>query len=401
MFNPSDLHFSLCFSDTQRPAKRIYPLNYPTTFCELIRASETGYNRCIKSDKRAFRISCEIKRPLIYECHAGIVDGVIPIMLGDSPVAFLMFGQFLMETPTEEKFQEIWEKIKDLPLDYRKVREAFLRLPVLPSEYVESVAEGLFQVIQGIVREISPPFLPMGEQQGDKTDLELWIAQQEWQILRILKEERALLSLFRWASNKAVLENWRQIFTKELQSFEKAPWEAKSRIWGIITSLLSHIRIFKASSQIDLLELSLHYGRMIKRCDTVSELQEILEWIMNDLLSIRREPSFRDSVIERAKTYILQNYSNEHLGLNEIARAMRLSPPYLARLFKKVVGMSVGRYIREVRVSRAKELLETTNLSIIEVALEVGYSDHSHFTKIFRKETGLSPSEYRKKAILG
>lgn len=396
MFNPQDLHFTLRFSIEGRPSWDIESLYAPSPFCELIKQSKEGFERCLRCDKQAFQIACQTKKPYIYECHAGLIDGVIPIMLGENPVAFLMFGQFLTEPPTEDAFDEIWERIKDLPLEYEEMKEAFMRLPVFPLYYVESLSQGMFQVVQDIALRITELLIPERSRKEANIDLELWLAQQEWQILHIFRKERELLSLFNWGTRRATQHRWQNWVEEELSNFEESPLEVKSRIWGVISSFISHLRIFQASSKINLLELALHYGSMIMKCDTREKMRETLSWIINDLLTIRGETSYRDSIVKRTKAYILENYSKEGLGLKEVARAMRLSPYYLARLFKSSEGMSVGRYIREVRIARAKELLESTDLPVIEVALEVGYSDPAQFSKVFKQKTGLAPSQYRK-----
>ncbi|MBC7327732.1 PocR ligand-binding domain-containing protein [bacterium] len=401
--DPKELHFTLRFSPEGRPSWNINALYTPTQFCSLIKQSREGLEKCLECDRRAFQEAIQTKKPLIYQCHAGLMDGVIPIMLGDNPVAFLMFGQFLTEAPSEEKFQEVWRSVKDLPVEYEELRNAFFNLPVFSLQYVESLAQGMFEVIQEIARGITHHLLPEeGREKLPETEIELWLAQQDWQILHIFKEERTLLSFFHWASRRAVLSYWSQLIDKELEDWKDEIWDVKSRLWGLISSLLSHLRIFHAASKINFLELSHQYSSMLMKCDTKEKIKETLEWIMNDMLAIRGETNYKASLVERAKMFIRENYAREDLSLKEVARAMRLSPYYLARLFKSSEGISIGRYIREVRIERARELLEITELPILEVALEVGYSDQAQFSKTFKKKTGLSPSKYRKaRKILG
>lgn len=385
------------FSIEGRPAWSLYPLHSPNPFCDLIKHSNKGIERCIKSDREAFQTVIRSKQPLIYECHAGLMDGIIPIILDDEPVVFLMFGQFLTEKATEEKFREIWERIKDLELPYIEVREAFFKLPVVPRQFIESFARGIFESLQEIMESIPPLLFSDEKRKTVDIDAKIWLIQQDRQILRVSKEERELLSLFHWASREAILRYWSEWVEEQLQNFYQTPWEIKSRIWGTITSLLSHLRIFQASSKINLLEFYSHYASLVKRCENEEELKEILRWIMNDLLLIRGQTKYRASIVERAKRYILQNYGKEGIGLKEVAKALHISPYYLSHLFKDSEGVSVGRYIRDLRIARAKELLENSNLSIIEIGLEVGLGDPAYFSKIFRKETGFSPSEYRRK----
>ncbi len=75
---------------------------------------------------------------------------------------------------------------------------------------------------------------------------------------------------------------------------------------------------------------------------------------------------------------------------------MSISEFHFSRLFKKATGLPPSHYFIRQRVARAQRLLQETEASIIEIGLSVGYSSPSHFAQIFRRETGLSPSDYRK-----
>ena len=74
-----------------------------------------------------------------------------------------------------------------------------------------------------------------------------------------------------------------------------------------------------------------------------------------------------------------------------------ISENYLSRLVKQSTGRSVGAWIDIVRIQRAKRLLSSTNLSIIDIAASVGVEDQSYFSRLFKKETGVTPSSFRKK----
>ncbi len=97
-----------------------------------------------------------------------------------------------------------------------------------------------------------------------------------------------------------------------------------------------------------------------------------------------------------ATRYIDQNLPNS-LTLAELAATVEMNPQYFARTFKKAVGLSPHRYIIEKRIERAKSLLETTELPLVEVACRVGFTTQSHFTTVFHRVTGMTPREYREK----
>ncbi|MCS6884502.1 MAG: AraC family transcriptional regulator [Acidobacteriota bacterium] len=101
-----------------------------------------------------------------------------------------------------------------------------------------------------------------------------------------------------------------------------------------------------------------------------------------------------DRRLRRAVEYIHAHYEN-NLSLAEIAAEAFLSEYHFARLFKRVFGTSPHAYLAAVRIEQARKLLATSDLAIVDIALRVGYSSQSHFTKLFREQTGFTPAEYR------
>ena len=99
--------------------------------------------------------------------------------------------------------------------------------------------------------------------------------------------------------------------------------------------------------------------------------------------------------IRQARAYVQQHYS-EPITLESVCEAVGFSPSYFSALFKRETGENFVRYLTRVRIDRAKELLQQTNLSVSEVCSRVGYNDLKHFTQTFKKETSLSPAQYRR-----
>ena len=94
--------------------------------------------------------------------------------------------------------------------------------------------------------------------------------------------------------------------------------------------------------------------------------------------------------------YIDRNLRNR-LTLAEIAAQVDMNPQYFARTFRKAVGQAPHQYILEKRVERAKVLLTKIELSLGEVASQVGIATQSHFTTVFHRATGMTPREFREK----
>ena len=103
-----------------------------------------------------------------------------------------------------------------------------------------------------------------------------------------------------------------------------------------------------------------------------------------------------EEALEGLRVYIEQHY-NEKLGQEELADHVYYNLAYLSKIFKKKYGMSIGNYILEYRIERAKKMLKTGKRSVTDVSLDVGYDNFAYFSRLFKKKTGLTPMEYRKK----
>lgn len=103
--------------------------------------------------------------------------------------------------------------------------------------------------------------------------------------------------------------------------------------------------------------------------------------------SVRRE-------ILLLKEYIRENYSRD-LSVEALASIVYLTPDYLSRLFKKTTGKSLSQYIRQYRMEKARELLLQTNKKVIQIGIDVGYTNYSYFCQSFREYFGISPEKYR------
>lgn len=94
---------------------------------------------------------------------------------------------------------------------------------------------------------------------------------------------------------------------------------------------------------------------------------------------------------------ILQDHIDTNLSLKEISKNLDIHPAYLSREFSKYFdNFCFGDYIRKLRIEKAIELLNSSSYSLTEIAYLAGFSDQSHFTRIFKSHTGKSPSIYRK-----
>jgi two-component system response regulator YesN len=104
-------------------------------------------------------------------------------------------------------------------------------------------------------------------------------------------------------------------------------------------------------------------------------------------------------LVRRAKQYMLEHFGDSGLTLEAMALALQSSPAYLSRMIKQELGTTFNSYLTQLRIRRASRLLISTELTIAEIAEQVGYETQHYFSTAFKRATGLSPLQYRKGAF--
>ena len=99
-------------------------------------------------------------------------------------------------------------------------------------------------------------------------------------------------------------------------------------------------------------------------------------------------------VRENIERYIRKHYTSE-LSMQDVAKAMNYSEAYFCKLFKQCFKVNFSAWLNEFRVEKAKEMLQQSRMSIREISLACGYTDANYFARVFKRVTGMTPSEYR------
>lgn len=99
-------------------------------------------------------------------------------------------------------------------------------------------------------------------------------------------------------------------------------------------------------------------------------------------------------MINKMLQYIHINIEN-HLSLYNLAKDLNISVGYASSCFKKNMGISVMRYVQKIKIDRAKNLLLSTDKSILYIGILLGFYDQSHFSRAFKSIVGVSPTDYR------
>jgi len=150
--------------------------------------------------------------------------------------------------------------------------------------------------------------------------------------------------------------------------------------------------------------LALKMYREFRSPDTLSDLivegafLELLgRWFREDFLKERGAPSWLRQV-----KGLLHDTFREPVSLDQVAKAAGVHPSHVAREFRRAYGMTIGEYVRKLRVEFVAEQLlrpQKDAASLTDLALNAGFSSHAHMAAVFHRVTGMTPSEYRRSRI--
>lgn len=133
----------------------------------------------------------------------------------------------------------------------------------------------------------------------------------------------------------------------------------------------------------------------------INDYEQLRKWFIDkvseacrNILTKKEEQA--SGLIIKAKYFMEENFSKD-ISLDDVSRTVDISPYYFSKLFKEETGENFIEYLTNLRIEKAKKLLQNKDLSIKNICVDTGYSDPNYFSRIFKKQVGVTPTEYREK----
>lgn len=139
------------------------------------------------------------------------------------------------------------------------------------------------------------------------------------------------------------------------------------------------------------------YNTYMNSYSDAASLRNAMTYMMKQVKELRASQA-PQSDVEKAKTFVSDHLA-DHITVRDVAEHMCLSAEYFTKLFKKETGQNIKEYITLTKVEAAKDMLERADIPVSIVALELGYTNFSHFTQVFKKYERITPSEYRSRSL--
>lgn len=174
---------------------------------------------------------------------------------------------------------------------------------------------------------------------------------------------------------------------------------------SISAATLTCLLLFLISLILLLLSLGYNYRQERRHKQQLTEMREQMQIQMQQVLDRQRQEVARietktsaDTFLAHLDRYIETNLKGGNITAEMVCREMSMSETPLRSKLRELTGLSLNAYVMEFRMSRASRLIETSDLSLAEVALECGYNSFSYFSQAFKRYYNILPSQYTRKA---
>lgn len=385
-------------------------------FCKLIQESSEGKKKCLETFHHSALKSIEYGFPYIYQCPLGLIEWLAPFLCEGEFLGAFVSGGILMRKPDSFFLEDLKKLSRDLEIEESCLVGTLKKVKVLSEDEVKAAAD---------ILHIMANYLAESELVDMKLRQERYLQQAKIseEIQSIKRKELELLEREEKDDNSFIsicslypLETERELLRRVKLGDKEGAKEVLNEILGKI--------LFKNAGQIELIrarilelavvlsraaveakaELEMILGLNFENIQEIGKLKTIEElciWIVKVLdrftESVYENRNIKNiDIINKAKEFIRTNYKKK-ITIDDISRAIYLSPFYLSHIFKKETGSTLLAYLTEVRIDEAKRLLENTTWNTTRISFEVGYADQSYFCKVFKKLEGISVSEYRKR----
>ncbi len=249
--------------------------------------------------------------------------------------------------------------------------------------------EGFYEVYHAAGDLLSRNIVYYGEAFYEEQAVEMERGPQ--QILQLAQMEEYLES----GDKKAFLDFLKKVMNTRLRQ-KCLSREMLKQISGEIQQAV-YARLARQGIQVSQLlgdETSL---RIQEKADqSVTDMLRWVNYLLDHVFAYEEEVRKSQTIIDKINLYIEEHY-REEIGRNEIGAFFYLAPEYLAKMYKRKTGKSLKDQINEYRLEKARALLSEEGVRVSDVAAEVGFSNFSYFSTLFKKYTGVTPNEFRRK----
>ena len=373
-----------------------------TGYCAKLKQHVFDRKECFLLHRNAGKYAQTIGEAYIFSCHANLNHIAFPLISQGELLGSVILGPFLMDTPDSTLVLDLAQRYPISTELSLELYDELSGLVILPPARVKQ--------LKLLVEHLLSPLLP-----GERALL-LQTQQKMYQQAKLNE------TIQRYKAQDVIAASSHFFYHKEKELLAKVRLGNATEVKALLNELIGYV-LFSEGRNLETVrtrgvELTILLSRVAMDCGAKTEsifrlnsrylsnlyheqdldalcmaLQEVLESFMQAMFY---EKDKGNTYIRKALRYISENYGT-HLEIGQVADAVGLSPGYFSSLFRQVVGVSFREHLNRVRIEESKHLLLSTDYSLADIAVAMGFPDQSYYCKVFKKAVGLTPGKFRAK----
>ena len=338
---------------------------------------------------------------IVYE-YRDILGTCVLLTVSDG-TAFII-GPFMRRDFNEKRLQELLMEYA-IPASFiGSLKQYLSAFPIIAMTQALNTVFACLQSLSDVHKEISTIRIGSYDDVIKKTDLTYQDSLDYTSIYRRYEAENQFLRCIENGDTDNVMIAYQNMNLSGLSNnrYINAVYQEPAVGMGMLRALCRKAAEAGGAPLVEINEIT---QRSVQRMVAHPSLNDMMA-IMNDTI-MELTAAVRDSKqqyrnyspsIRKAAEYLRRNYSQK-VSLDDLADHVGMSSAHLSRLFKKEAGMTVTDYLSNLRCIEASRLLRESQHSIQDIAAYVGYMDNNYFVKVFKKQFGMTPSEYRNQSL--
>lgn len=384
------------YDETWRITKEFLP---EKKICKLLPHYKEG-GKCRKYLEFSISVSFDLGEPYIFTCSSGLVLIAVPLLRNNQREGAVLAGPVVLGDVNESLITQIMELNENDPSLLTRVAFFLRELKEYGPDQVQKMGTLLYGAVLSHHRNWQEYEDVQTRQRSQYYGSDA-IRQYKEELEKQEQEAgcptpRALLVRQLQNRNKAESDKLMHSILEEIILVEGGNFDIiKMRLFELFVYLCQEAMGVGVSLQ-KIFGVGFDPIEGLNNARTVDDLEDWTKQILHHFSSqvftaVRHGLS---EIITQAIAFIEENYAQK-LTLRELSQHLHINESYLSKLFKKELDVNFTDYLNDLRIRKSLQLMDETNMSILEIAIQVGFDDQSYYTKIFKKVTGKTPRQYK------
>lgn len=370
-----------------------------TAYCTLLKKYIFTNDECFRLHLKAEQRAQMLGESYVFTCHANLNHIAFPLQSRGDLLGSIIVGPFLMDDPDSTLVSGVATEHQLSPALSLELYDELRGLQVIVPERVNQLSR--------LIDHLLKPLLPAERALLLQSQKKLYQQSRINETIQIYKEQGASPTQnYLYQKETEMMTKLKTGNVKETKAllnellgyvlFSEGGKLETVRIRAIeLTTLLSRVTM-EGGANVDMVyRMNSQFLLMMNQNHTIDSLcyllQDVVESFMNAMFN---NADHGNAHIRSALGIMAERYA-QPITLKTVAEAVGLSPNYFSALFQQVVGVTFREQLCRIRIEEGKRLLISTDYPISDIAVSMGFSDQSYFCKVFKRVTGITPSQYR------